>query len=256
MARRELLNGDPHLLFRTKLNEMFLELYAKTGSIEQTVELILEDLRDLTTGAAESVVDANLSNDTNIKLWTGTKEQFEGLEEINENDLYFYDEDEEYAEAIDSTARETLNNHLAQSVTQDNGVHGLEVEEGTWTPVLYGNTTAGTPAYSLRYGYYTKIGKLVHLSGRIDISAKGGLTGALRISGVPFTGANRTQSIHIAECHFLTFSDVDLPVLQLDSGAGYISFLRVRSNLSAANITESDIADSFSIRFTGVYRTN
>lgn len=65
-----------------------------------------------------------------------------------------------------------------------------DYEEGTWTPVI----TFATPgdlsvAYSLRSGYYTKIGRLVSLSFAMVTSTFTHTTasGNLLITGMPFT---------------------------------------------------------------------
>ena len=50
-----------------------------------------------------------------------------------------------------------------------------DYEEGTFTPTMYGDTTAGTPNYDARGGAYTKIGQLVHFTCYLRMNA---LTGA------------------------------------------------------------------------------
>jgi hypothetical protein len=59
-------------------------------------------------------------------------------------------------------------------------------EEGTWTPVAYGTTSAGTGTYVAQSGKYTRIGNSVHFTLSIAWTAHSG-TGDLRISGLPFT---------------------------------------------------------------------
>ena len=59
-------------------------------------------------------------------------------------------------------------------------------EEGTWTPVAIGATTAGTGTYTNQFGLYTKVGRLVTFSLYLSWTAHTG-TGNLRISGLPFT---------------------------------------------------------------------
>ena len=62
-----------------------------------------------------------------------------------------------------------------------------DYEEGTWTPVLIGQTTTGTPTYSIQTGNYTKVGNKVSVNARVGISARGGLGGQVRFTGLPFT---------------------------------------------------------------------
>jgi len=64
-----------------------------------------------------------------------------------------------------------------------------DYEEGTFTPTAYGSTTAGTTTYTVQQGSYTKIGRQVTVSTRVDYSAMTG-TGEIRFGGFPFTSAN------------------------------------------------------------------
>jgi hypothetical protein len=63
-----------------------------------------------------------------------------------------------------------------------------DYEEGTWTPVIFGGTTAGTGTYSTQSGTYTKIGNAVTLYFSVNWSGHTG-TGEMRISGLPFSAS-------------------------------------------------------------------
>jgi hypothetical protein len=77
-----------------------------------------------------------------------------------------------------------------------------DYEEGTWTPVAtsqLGSITAYTSS-----GTYTKVGRIVYLSGEVNITTSGTASGVLSIAGYPFAsgssgtiaqlgGANETQ---------------------------------------------------------------
>ena len=60
-----------------------------------------------------------------------------------------------------------------------------DYDEGTWTPVI---SPLGTGTYS-SWGAYTKIGNLVHIEGKVTVASNNG-SGALTISGLPFTGVD------------------------------------------------------------------
>jgi hypothetical protein len=76
---------------------------------------------------------------------------------------------------------------MADIVTDADGVHGLRIESGTWTPTLAGNTTPGSNTYSVQSGTYYKVGKMVVLQFAITLSAKdAAMVGALKINGLPF----------------------------------------------------------------------
>jgi hypothetical protein len=59
-------------------------------------------------------------------------------------------------------------------------------EQGTFTPVVQGSTTAGTASYSVQIGQYTRIGNRVLFNLRIVYTGGTG-TGNLRVGGLPFT---------------------------------------------------------------------
>jgi len=61
-----------------------------------------------------------------------------------------------------------------------------DYEEGTWTPVMSGSTTAGTGTYTGQAGAYVKIGSVVYYSLDLSWSAHTG-TGNMNLSGLPFT---------------------------------------------------------------------
>jgi hypothetical protein len=62
-------------------------------------------------------------------------------------------------------------------------------EEGTWTPVIAGDGTAGTYQTAVAYGKYTRVGNQVTLACGITLAAvvTGGGTGNLIVTGNPFT---------------------------------------------------------------------
>lgn len=84
-----------------------------------------------------------------------------------------------------------------------------DYEEGTWTPTLFGGTTAGTMTGNTA-GRYTKIGNQVFLEFRIDGVTLSGAAGTLQISGLPFTssyGTNNTYSVAtVTQMHNFAFT--------------------------------------------------
>ena len=70
-----------------------------------------------------------------------------------------------------------------------------DYEEGSWTPTFDAPNQASTTfGLNHQYGYYTKIGNLVHvtcyLQGFADANTAGGSNDGLEITGLPFTVAN------------------------------------------------------------------
>jgi len=80
-------------------------------------------------------------------------------------------------------------NGIDFSATSGTGTSELfdDYEEGTWTPVIIGGTTAGTGTYSQQDGVYTKVGNLVTVSCYLAFTAHTG-TGHMKVSGLPFAG--------------------------------------------------------------------
>lgn len=68
-------------------------------------------------------------------------------------------------------------NPWVQIPTQDNG---------TCEFTLYGKTVAGTPTYSARDGWWFRTGNCVKVVTHMIITNKGGMTGVLEMSGLPF----------------------------------------------------------------------
>ena len=64
-----------------------------------------------------------------------------------------------------------------------------DYEEGSWTPVLIGSSTAGTVSYTARVGKYVKIGKVVTWEFYIAFTSGNG-SGTFHIGGLPFTISN------------------------------------------------------------------
>jgi len=67
-----------------------------------------------------------------------------------------------------------------------------DYEEGTWTPVFIGTSTAGTPTYNTngQAGKYTKVGNQVTAWAYLDVTALGGAAGNINITGLPFPISN------------------------------------------------------------------
>jgi hypothetical protein len=90
-----------------------------------------------------------------------------------------------------------------------------DYEEGTWTPVIQGTTSAGV-ATGFGAGTYSRIGRMVFVIGFYTWSAHTG-TGNLRISGLPFTLSDTVPMLLTYET--LTVSGT--PFLQLIDNQTY-----------------------------------
>ena len=62
-----------------------------------------------------------------------------------------------------------------------------DYEEGTWTPQYLGQET--TPTYTTQTGRYTKVGRFVYCTGKIDCSSLNNSdASSYQIGSLPFTG--------------------------------------------------------------------
>ncbi len=69
-----------------------------------------------------------------------------------------------------------------------------DYEEGTWTPIIVGATTAGTGTYSSQNGRYTKVGNMVTATSYVEWSAHTG-TGGMRLGGLPFATLSASANL-------------------------------------------------------------
>lgn len=120
-----------------------------------------------------------------------------------------------------------------------------DYEEGTWTPSI-----GGTATYSSQSGTYTKIGRLVFVTGSLSITSIG--TGSqYEISGFPFTAAS-DAALGVSNWANAD-SSINYIVVGMNSGT---TTAAVRGNTSAStsiDITVNFFADSANIKFSGVY---
>lgn len=79
-----------------------------------------------------------------------------------------------------------------------------DYEEGSFTPVVTGSTTAGAGTYTLQTGNYVKVGKLVSFSLALVWTAHTG-TGNLTITGLPFSAASNAPPCSVTASD-LTYS--------------------------------------------------
>jgi hypothetical protein len=93
------------------------------------------------------------------------------------------------------------------SATAGTGTSELlaDYEEGTWTPVVVGTTSAGTGTYTVQQAHYVKVGNVVNFTLALGWSAHTG-TGNIEITGLPFSipGSQDTAPCSVF-CWGLTF---------------------------------------------------
>jgi hypothetical protein len=146
-----------------------------------------------------------------------------------------------------------LNNHLLNLVTDSGGVHGLQIEEGTWTPIIAGLTTAGVNTYSATIGRYKKIGNQVTCYFSVVMTAKdASMAGAVILSQLPFAIGGTINNM--AGGTLAAFSNITLETgftqLGLESAEGtpYMYLRQCGSNKIATVLDSTKIAANTEIR--------
>ena len=72
-----------------------------------------------------------------------------------------------------------------------------DYEEGTWTPTLTFGGVAHNGTYSYQSAHYTKVGRLVTVTGLVGINSAGTATGTARMTSLPFTAMNQTGNAEV-----------------------------------------------------------
>lgn len=111
-----------------------------------------------------------------------------------------------------------------------------DYEEGTFTPIVLGDATAGTATYGAANGSYTKVGRLVNFQIYISWSSGTGV-GNLLIGGLPFTNANNSTypAISIGYLNDITLTIAYNPLALLLNNDTKVYFYQVPSG-GGANV--------------------
>jgi len=98
-----------------------------------------------------------------------------------------------------------------------------DYEEGTFTPVWTGQTTAGTVNYGLNMARYIKIGNVVQCNGYTQISSVNSTSGNWIMNNLPFTntGIGTTSPYETGSCMLNHF---DFPAAMDDASAWVVTY--------------------------------
>lgn len=138
--------------------------------------------------------------------------------------------------------------HKAEDVSNINGIHGIKIESGTWTP------SWGTATYAERNGIYVRINNLVYIFGRLVLATKG--DAAFTISGLPFTANAQTKHAPLTLGQFgnISFGASEQIYSRINEGANSIGILKSVSGAGVNTINNTDLKDNSYITFAGVYQ--
>ena len=132
-----------------------------------------------------------------------------------------------------------------------------DYEEGTFTPVLTTDSVNFTSvAYIIQEAKYTKIGRLVTISGTIYTSAvvKGLASGNVVITGLPFAQP-AGDVLGGGNCNVSEVWLADNPIEFIVSGSSVILLKRATSTGASVNLVVADVGTGTSnfVRFSGQY---
>lgn len=120
----------------------------------------------------------------------------------------------------------------------------------TWTPILKGSTTAGTPTYTTQSGIITKVGTFAYVMASVAISNKGGMTGAIQLTGLPFLGDGNFD-VFDASGYSLTGGNL-LHNIHYGNGVGYFT---VNTPNSIRGLLDTEITNTFAAyTIKGIFR--
>jgi hypothetical protein len=141
-----------------------------------------------------------------------------------------------------------------------------DYEEGTWTPAVGGATTDPTVTYTSggQTGYYTKIGRMVHIQMFLNCSAISGGSGAAKITGIPFDTDAAINSFGAVQVEILGLnmaSDRNNVVLRFNPNYGHfrLEFIDNRASSSGGGgtgISVGDLANNFRVLGSFTYMTD
>jgi len=130
-----------------------------------------------------------------------------------------------------------------------------DYEEGTCTFTYTGSSGNPTVTYgSVRYGFYTKIGRKVFIEGRIRTDAFSGGSGLLQVSGLPFTVSNIDPDKYTSGGGIVSNDFASNQPHSTMAIAGTTSFYCIYGNYNVNNISDcQDGANKNQIQFSFFY---
>lgn len=129
-----------------------------------------------------------------------------------------------------------------------------DYEEGTWTATLaFGGNSVGL-TYSVRTGYYTKVGRIVTATLYVLLTDKGSSTGNITLSGLPYTALG-SNAYAAASLHLNLVSFSGFPQAYVITGSTFAYFGQTADSGTFTQLTNSNISNTTGIIFTVTYQT-
>ena len=212
-----------------------------------TTNLVINEIGGVFNVRIEGDTDANLfyTDATNDKVGVGTASPAEKLDVVGK------------IKVSDNIVIGTSGKGIDFSATPGTGTSELlaDYEEGIWTPLVQGSTTAGTGTYAASTGTYTKIGNIVTVQAYINITAHTG-TGNIQLSALPFTSfatADYYGTINIGYIQNCALTAGSFPLGFISPNTTFAGLYQNPTGGGAMTAVPMDTA--FAIMYTATYRT-
>ena len=141
--------------------------------------------------------------------------------------------------------------HQADMATQAGGVHGFEIETGTFTPTI-GTNTPSNSTYTIQTGTYSRIGNRVFINIRLKIDVKTIEDGDVFIHGLPFL-ANGEYSLAIGRIDYINLSGYPILGALTLSTAPRVAIRKMKESVLSASLKSSELSNGSLIFISGEY---
>jgi len=144
------------------------------------------------------------------------------------------------------------------SATAGTGTSELldDYEEGTWTGMFSDGTNDATMSASFTTGQYVKIGSMVMVSGYFVNTSIGSMSGAVRITGLPFPSGNANSYSAGGGCAYgasLAITANQSISTYLAKNTDYINLMLWDGAAGASTLQASELSDGGQIVFSLTY---
>ena len=223
--------------------------YVATGNSNTFVGMSSGDA--VTTGGGNTIIGRYTGNNDGLDIRTATN--YAVISDGDGNRLLSTANG--YSLALDGGAVPVSGTGITFPATQaaSSDANTLDdYEEGTWTPVVQGSTTAGTATYVSRNAKYTKIGRLVQFETYISWNSGTG-TGNFQVGGLPFTVANTPTypAVTVAYPNNIALTALNVISSYAEINTTYISFAQTPTGGGAATLVAYD--GTAEIMLSGTY---
>jgi len=122
-----------------------------------------------------------------------------------------------------------------------------DYEEGTWTPAF---VNIGTGTYTTQFGRYTKVGRLVTIECYVVIASLGSASGAMTLSGLPFTCSITSTT---PQMWTNNWSSSGQNIVALTNGGTQLDFYSIPTSGGVTAMPMSNLANNANLVFNFSY---